>query len=135
MHKNYELISKTEKDILDIESGDGWASEDVMQAKYFQWVTLCYPQQRKLVFHVPNGGWRNKVEAIKMQAMGVVPGIPDIVNLSPLFTIELKVKNGVLSSEQKEVKAIYAERGVNHYIVKEDFLQFKSIFAAHLGPY
>jgi len=33
MHKNYELISKTEKDILDIENGNGWASEDAMQAK------------------------------------------------------------------------------------------------------
>lgn len=58
-------------------------------------------------FHVPNGGKRNAVEAMKFKAMGVKPGIPDIFipvakkGFHGLF-IELKrAKNAYLSDHQQ----------------------------------
>lgn len=42
-------------------------------------------------FHTPNGGSRNVIEAARMKALGVKPGIPDIIVLSPcLCALELK---------------------------------------------
>jgi len=43
--------------------------------------------------HVPNGGFRTKVEAAKFQKMGVRPGMPDLLLFGPdsrLIAIEFK---------------------------------------------
>ena len=54
-------------------------SEDRIQADCFQWFNNSFPHLRGLLYHVPNGGTRNKAEANKFKAMGVVAGVPDIV--------------------------------------------------------
>lgn len=54
-------------------------SEDRIQADCFTWFNNTFPLLRGLLYHVPNGGTRNKMEAMKFKAMGVVAGIPDIV--------------------------------------------------------
>lgn len=60
-----------------------------------------------MMFHVPNGGYRNPREARNLSEEGVVPGVPDILLPVPrggyhgLF-IELKrVKGGRVSEEQR----------------------------------
>lgn len=60
--------------------------------------------------HVPNGGSRNKIEAVKLKRMGVKRGFPDIVIFTPPpaldnvkgVLIELKVKDNNLSLDQVE---------------------------------
>jgi hypothetical protein len=58
-------------------------------------------------FHVPNGGSRNVIEAVKLKRMGVKPGVPDIWVVIPRgkycgLIIELKrTKGGVVSDDQK----------------------------------
>ena len=49
-----------------------------------------------LWFHCPNGGSRNAIEAAKLKAMGVMPGVPDCMVLDARhgfsgLAIELKV--------------------------------------------
>lgn len=52
-------------------------SEDQLQKQVAAYLDLKYPNI--LWFHVPNGGSRNFFEAVKLKAMGVKPGVPDIM--------------------------------------------------------
>lgn len=58
------------------------------------------------VFHIPNGGSRNKAEAARFKAQGVRPGVPDLFVPVPkggyagLF-IEMKTPQGRVSEAQK----------------------------------
>ena len=39
-----------------------------------------YQSRGLLTFcHVPNGGWRNPVEAAALKALGTTPGVPDLL--------------------------------------------------------
>lgn len=58
-------------------------------------------------FHCPNGGSRNGIEAAKLKAMGVKPGIPDCMILDNRrgyagLAIELKVGYNKPSEQQLE---------------------------------
>lgn len=65
-----------------------------------------YPEMARL-FHVPNGGSRNKLEAHNLKLQGVKPGVPDLFlpasrgGFHGLF-IEMKSENGRLSEYQKD---------------------------------
>ena len=79
------------------------------QIALFQWAEFAKAQypELALLFHVPNGGSRHQIEAARLKAQGVKPGVPDIFLPVPrggyhgLF-IELKrQKGGRLSNNQK----------------------------------
>jgi hypothetical protein len=58
-----------------------------------------------LWFHTPNGGSRNAIEASKLKAMGVMPGVPDCMVLDSRhgfsgLAIELKVGKNKPSEHQ-----------------------------------
>jgi len=84
-------------------------TEAAHQTALFCWAALPeqvskYPQL-KLLFHIPNGGTRNKIEAGHLKAQGVKAGVPDIflpvarVGYHGLW-IELKVGKNKTSHEQ-----------------------------------
>lgn len=52
-----------------------------MQYERFEQIKVIqYCKLRKIkVFHIPNGGSRNKFEAINLKREGVSPGIPDLM--------------------------------------------------------
>ncbi len=57
-----------------------------------------------LIFAIPNGGYRDKRTAEKLQAEGVVPGVPDLFIPAWRLWVEMKrQKGGALSKVQKEV--------------------------------
>jgi hypothetical protein len=82
--------------------------EAVEQTLLFQWARLQsgkYPEL-ELMYHVPNGGSRNRVEAARLKGQGVRAGVPDIClpvargSKHGLY-IELKrTKGGRVSEEQ-----------------------------------
>lgn len=95
-------------------------SEEQLQAKCYQWFHNQFPALRGLLFHIPNGGNRSEREGAKFKAIGVVPGIPDLMLCVPLtkprsvydvapkkyshgLFIELKADKGVLSAKQIKV--------------------------------
>ncbi len=93
-------------------------SEDTEQINVIQWAR--WQQERhpelKLLHHCPNGGSRNKAEAVKLKQMGVVAGIPDLHLPVPKgiysgLYIELKYDRGTLQESQKEVLRELAEVG------------------------
>jgi len=108
-------------------------SEDQIQAKCYQWFHNTFPERRGLLFSVPNGGYRNKIEATKLKATGCVSGICDILYLYKPgvcsvipIGIEMKTETGVVSPEQKKIHAIWEANGIKVYICRS-FEQFQEI--------
>ena len=74
------------------------------------------------VFHIPNGGYRNKAEAAHLKAQGVRPGVPDLCvpvaryGYHGLY-IEMKAKkNGRVSAYQQRWLALLRENGDCAYV-------------------
>lgn len=77
------------------------------QAALFNWAWLVrnrYPELA-LLYHIPNGGSRNKAEAANLKRQGVKPGVPDLCLPVPRgqyhgLYIELKTEKGRTSTAQ-----------------------------------
>lgn len=85
------------------------ASEDEEQATLIECCALHeakYPALR-LLYHVPNGGYRTIKTAKRMKELGVKPGVPDLFLPVAVggfigLAIELKSMTGYASKEQKQ---------------------------------
>jgi hypothetical protein len=75
-------------------------SEHVIQCKAVQWIKQYTPY---VVYAVPNGGKRGKLEAMRLRAEGVLAGIPDIHIPALSLFIEMKTPTGKVSPVQKEM--------------------------------
>ena len=84
-------------------------SEASEQERLMEWAALNvrkYPPLRWL-FHIPNGGYRNPIEAVHFKRLGVKAGAPDLFLPFPadgcngLF-IEMKSQTGRPTALQKE---------------------------------
>ena len=53
--------------------------EGLEQAALIKELELRFPKAARLLYHVPNGGHRHKLVAIKLKAQGVRAGVPDLV--------------------------------------------------------
>lgn len=83
-------------------------SEGEEQATLFSWAQMQSRRrpELKLLFHIPNGGSRNKIEAAHLKAQGVKAGVPDL--FLPVargvwygLFIELKRQKGGRVSDQQ----------------------------------
>ena len=66
-------------------------------------------------WHTPNGEIRDPRAAAKLKAMGVRPGVPDVLLVGPgglLRCLELKASGGRLSEEQETFRSFCIARGV-----------------------
>lgn len=79
--------------------------ESSHQIYLFNWARLQIPEYEPLLFHIPNGGTRNPVEAYNLKRQGVKAGIPDLFmavargSYHGLF-IELKSEEGRVTDSQ-----------------------------------
>lgn len=84
-------------------------SESIEQINLFRWATLqeCIYPELELMYHIPNGGKRNKSTAKRLKMEGVKAGVPDIClpvsrgKFHGLY-IELKAGNNTTSYKQDE---------------------------------
>ena len=85
-----------------------------------QIVLVSELRKRKIVFcSVPNGGYRGKREAVRLKMSGVEKGVPDLLIFDPPpneteksgVALELKVKGGRVSKDQKRWLGLLEERG------------------------
>ncbi|MGN0581533.1 MAG: VRR-NUC domain-containing protein [Oscillospiraceae bacterium] len=85
------------------------SNEAVEQTHLMEWTEYIagrYPEIR-LLFHVPNGGSRNKIEAANLKKQGVKSGVPDLFlpvargGHFGLF-IEMKFGKNRTTAQQKE---------------------------------
>lgn len=87
-------------------------TEAMEQTWLFQWAAdmarIKYPELA-LMYHIPNGGSRNKVEAARLKGQGVKAGIPDIFlpvargGYHGLYIEMKRQKGGVVSVDQKRM--------------------------------
>lgn len=98
------------------------SEEADIQSEFFNQVKLLFPQiPEKLLFAVPNGGSRNKIEATNLKRQGVKRGVADVILLIPKkgfasLCIEFKTKTGRQSDEQKEFQ-MQAEKCGSKYVI------------------
>ena|SRR6188768_3841472 len=99
--------------------------EDQLQAECFQWHWNNFPNERGMLFHV-NQKARNAIEGNRMKAIGVVPGVSDLIYLRGPVFIEMKTEVGTQSDDQKRFEAIATRLGYK-YVICRTFEQFKKI--------
>lgn len=87
-------------------------SETQVQISLIQHLRLL-ARKGVIYWHTPNGGSRDKREAAKLKAMGVVPGIPDLIMLyaGKTYGLELKTKRGVVSADQRAMLDAFRSAG------------------------
>lgn len=105
---------------------DNW-SEDKLQSEAFKWLWNTHPTTRRLFFHVPNQGAKNKIEGVKLQAMGVVAGVPDCIMMwrGTAYGFEFKTPIGVVSPAQKLVHSTW--EGHCEVFIVRSLQQFQQI--------
>jgi len=90
-----------------------YANEDQFTAATFRYINANYPAVRHLFFHIPNEQSTSDLMRMKMAGMGVLPGVPDFLFLRPVpWGLELKMPNGVLSTRQKALHALWIQNGI-----------------------
>jgi len=94
-------------------------SEDALQQKCYFWFWNEFPHLRGLLFSVPNGGLRNKREAVRLSKTGLYSGVSDLILLyrTQAYLIELKVEGRKLFKNQRNWKEIVEHQGFNYFIV------------------
>jgi hypothetical protein len=87
--------------------------EQDLQKHTINALRMLYPAG--VVFHIPNGGKRGKIEAAIMKGMGVVAGVPDLCVVRPFGSvswIEMKAsKDEKPSKAQDDFHAALRQRG------------------------
>ncbi len=96
-------------------------SEDTEQIAVVQWAQYHTGQfpELKWLHHIPNGGSRNKAEAVKLKQMGVKAGVSDLCLPYPHgmyhgLYIEMKYGDGRKQESQKEFLKEMSETG--HFV-------------------
>lgn len=95
-----------------------------MQAEFFRKVPFFFPRlPDKLLFAVPNGGSRHKIEAANMKRQGVKAGVADVILQVPKkgfasLCLEFKTKTGKQSLEQKEYQRQVEMAGSKYVVVR-----------------
>lgn len=96
-------------------------AEDRIQAEIVKWWQATYPARRADLFHVPNEAKRTPQEAGRMAALGLMPGVPDLivhVGFNHFVPIEVKAPNGRLSEAQKNMANVWGDRGTVIHVVR-----------------
>ena len=97
--------------------------ESQLQRQCVAWFRLQYPKHARLLFAVPNGGRRSRIEAAIMKAEGVTAGVSDLILLEPrggygALCIEMKTKeSGSGQTEKQKEWQAATEAAGNKYVV------------------
>lgn len=111
--------------------------ESMLQRECVQWFRVVFPMY--LIFSVPNGGSRNKLEAKRMKDEGVLAGVADLVILkngirSGALFIEMKHGANRQSIAQKEFEK-YCIANDYQYNVCKSLEEFQTITEKYLLPF
>lgn len=113
--------------------------ESSEQIALFQWAERAagrYPELR-LLYHIPNGGSRNAIEAHNLRLQGVKAGVPDICLPVPrggyvALYIELKRKSGGRVSDEQRGWIEALKRAGNCALVCKGFDEARNTILEYL---
>lgn len=114
---------------LDINKDVQGQSEDALQQKCYFWFWNAYPNKRGLLFAVPNGGHRSKMEAKRLKMTGVYSGVSDLIflNNGESHMIELKKDEyATQSKNQIDWEKLVTNEGFKYYVVRS-LTEFKKL--------
>jgi hypothetical protein len=95
--------------------------EEKLQIAVVEYMRIVLDPKRYKVVSIRNEGKRSAREGALAKAMGLEPGITDLVIIGPLgasWWIEMKTESGKLSDEQAEIRAWMAANGVPHALCR-----------------
>lgn len=100
--------------------------ESLLQRQMVHWFRLQYPQY--IIAAIPNGGFRNALEAKIMKSEGVLAGFSDLIIIAEKKTlfVEVKTKQGRQSELQKRFQTSIERLG-HQYCLCRSFDDFCSI--------
>lgn len=129
----YPSIQKVHNEFNYVDDELNW-SEDLLQAKFWEWSWNNYVHVRRCLISVPNSGWRTKIEANKFKATGLVAGAWDmqLVWQSRIWWLELKIGNGFLSDAQVDFGEAQLRQGAE-LIIGRRLNQLKAVFLEITG--
>lgn len=110
--------------------------ESKLQRHCVQYFRLAFPKYSGVFFSVPNGGYRNTVEAARLKAEGALAGVADLLLLVSsgkynCLAIEMKTEKGRQSERQKEFQKNLTDLG-GLYVVCRSFDDFKQTIDDYL---
>lgn len=95
-------------------------------------------RDKRLLFHIPNGGYRRLSTGIAMKKAGLRPGVPDLFLAIPaggkngLFIEMKRLYGGVLSQSQKEMISLLEGQGYA-CAVCHGWIEARNAIAAYLS--
>jgi hypothetical protein len=108
-------------------------NEDILQSEIVKWYNnsycLKFQNPRGVIFSVPNGGNRNKIEAMKFKATGLLAGVSDLIVILPngiLLFIEIKTDFGNQQPNQIDFQNLVTALGFHYHIIRS-LEQFKEL--------
>lgn len=113
--------------------------ESELQRECVKWFRAMYPEDALMLFAVPNGGGRSRIEAGIMKAEGVTAGVADLLLLEARggygsLCIEMKTRDKA-SKQRPSQKAWQdaSERAGNRYVVVRSFEAFRALVSEYMG--
>ena len=113
--------------------------ESNLQRAFVAWFRATYPEHALMMFAVPNGGGRSRIEAAIMKAEGVTAGVADLILLearggwgSLCMEWKTRSKNSRQSESQKKWQAA-AERAGNRYVVVRSLEAGMAVVKEYMG--
>ena len=82
---------------------------------------LKHHNPRGLIFSIPNGGTRNKLEAITLKATGLLAGVSDLIVILPngkLIFVEIKTDTGKMSEKQIDFQQRVEALGFEYLLIR-----------------
>lgn len=112
--------------------GKAASSEHTLQVSCVNAFRILYPQYKRLLMAIPNGGYRTRTTACMMKAEGQQAGVPDMLLALARrgyhgLWIEMKNgKAGRVSDHQKEMIALLREQGYACAVCRtqDEFLRY-----------
>lgn len=113
--------------------------ESALQKSCVAWFRAQYPEHALLLFAVPNGGGRSRIEASIMKGEGVTAGVADLILLEARgdwgsLCIEMKTRDKA-SGQRPSQKAWQeaAEKAGNRYVVIRSFEAFRATVSEYMA--
>lgn len=134
------LLAQQEEDAKKASRGKKQKHEEsFLQRECVSWFRWQFPEHAKMLFAVPNGGGRSRIEASIMKAEGVTAGVSDLILLEArgeygALCIEMKTTSK--NSRQRESQKVWqeaAEKAGNKYVVIRTLDEFKDTIVKYMA--
>lgn len=113
--------------------------ESTLQKTCVAWFRAQYPDHALMLFAVPNGGGRSRIESAIMKGEGVTAGVADLILLEARggwgsLCIEMKTREkGSRQRPSQKAWQEAAERAGNRYVVIRSFEAFRATVSWYMG--